>query len=64
MRGAELIKQLRKMTGLNQTDFGEKIGVPQDRISLYENGKIRVIFDSFIEWCGKCGVEFKIFEKE
>ena len=64
MVGAEQIKKLRKITGLNQTDFGEKVGVGQDRISMYENGKQRILLDTFLEWCNKCGVEFKIKEKE
>ena len=64
MVGAEQIKKLRKITGLNQTDFGEKVGVGQDRISMYENGKQRILLDTFLEWCNKCGVEFKIEEKE
>ena len=63
MVGAEQIKKLRKITGLNQTDFGEKVGVGQDRISMYENGKQRILLDTFLEWCGKCGVEFKILSE-
>lgn len=63
MVGAEQIKKLRKITGLNQTDFGEKVGVGQDRISMYENGKQRILLDTFLEWCNKCGVEFKILSK-
>lgn len=34
----ERIKELRKSLGLNQTDFGEKIGVKQTTIAGYENG--------------------------
>ena len=63
MVGAEQIKKLRKITGLNQTDFGEKVGVGQDRISMYENGKQRILLDTFLEWCNKCGVEFKILSE-
>lgn len=64
MKGAELIKKLRKITGLNQTDFGEKVGVPQDRISTRENGRHSIRLDTFTDWCEKCGVEIKIEEKE
>lgn len=63
MVGSEQIKKLRKITGLNQTDFGEKVGVGQDRISMYENGKQRILLDTFLEWCNKCGVEFKILSE-
>lgn len=34
----ERIKELRKMLGKNQTEFGEKIGVKQTTIAGYENG--------------------------
>ena len=34
----ERIKQLRKTLGLNQTQFGEAIGVKQGTISSYESG--------------------------
>ena len=63
MVASEQIKKLRKITGLNQTDFGEKVGVGQDRISMYENGKQRILLDTFLEWCNKCGVEFKILSE-
>lgn len=32
------IRQLRKELGLNQTDFGEKIGVKQGSVAGYESG--------------------------
>ena len=35
----ERIKQVRKALGLNQTEFGEKIGVTQGAIAAYESGK-------------------------
>jgi len=34
----ERIKQLRKALGLNQTDFGEKIGISASGISKFEAG--------------------------
>ncbi len=34
-----IIKQLRTMRGLTQLQFGEKIGVAESTISLYESGK-------------------------
>lgn len=34
----ERIRELRKILKLNQTDFGEKIGVKQATIAGYENG--------------------------
>lgn len=32
------IKMVRKSVGLNQTDFGERIGVKQNTVALYESG--------------------------
>lgn len=34
----ERIKEIRKYFGLNQTDFGEKIGIKQTTVAGYENG--------------------------
>lgn len=34
------IKELRKHLGLNQTEFGAKIGVKQTTIAGYENGRV------------------------
>ena len=34
----ERIRELRKALGLNQTDFGERIGVKQTSIAGYERG--------------------------
>lgn len=34
----ERIRQLRKELGLNQTDFGERIGVKQGSVAGYESG--------------------------
>ena len=37
--GANRIKELRQVNGLTQAEFGKKIGVSQDTISLWEQGK-------------------------
>ena len=36
---AERIKELRQINNLTQAEFGAKIGVSQDTISLWEQGK-------------------------
>ena len=41
------IKTLRKQLGLNQTEFGERIGFKQAAIGLWENGQ-RTVSDSAI----------------
>ena len=43
----ERIKQLRKQLGLNQTQFGERLGVKQTTIAGYETGA-RVPLDTVI----------------
>ena len=64
MVGAEQIKKLRSITGLNQTDFAIKIGTTQNRVSMYENGRTRILLDSFLDWCKICEIDFEIKEKE
>lgn len=41
------IKDIRKQLGLNQTDFGNKIGVKQGSVAAYESGT-RIPLDSVI----------------
>lgn len=41
------IRQLRKELGLNQTDFGNKIGVKQGSVAAYESGA-RIPLDTVI----------------
>lgn len=43
----ERIKLLRKTLGLNQTDFGERIGVKQGSVAGYESGA-RVPLDAVV----------------
>ena len=52
----ERIKQLRKHLGLNQTDFGAKIGIKQTSIANYESGT-RVPLDTVVaSICREFGV--------
>ncbi len=52
----ERIKQLRKHLGLNQTDFGSKIGIKQTSIANYESGT-RVPLDTVVaSICREFGV--------
>ncbi len=44
---SERIRELRKFLNLNQTEFGNKIGVKQGSVASYENGA-RVPLDSVI----------------
>lgn len=52
----ERIKQLRKYLGLNQTDFGSRIGIKQTSIANYESGT-RVPLDTVVaSICREFGV--------
>ena len=52
----ERIKQLRKYRGLNQTDFGSRIGIKQTSIANYESGT-RVPLDTVVaSICREFGV--------
>ena len=52
----ERIKKLRKHLGLNQTDFGAKIGIKQTSIANYESGT-RVPLDTVVaSICREFGV--------
>ena len=39
IKTAERIKELRQVNNLTQAEFGKRIGVSQDTISLWEQGK-------------------------
>ncbi len=43
----ERIKELRKKLGLNQTEFGEKLGIKQSSVAGYERGA-RIPLDTVI----------------
>lgn len=55
----ERIKELRKALGLNQTEFGEKIGIKQGSVAGYESG-VRTPLDSVV--LSMCR-EFNVNEK-
>ena len=43
----ERLKQVRKALGLNQTEFGDKIGLKQSSVAAYETGR-RIPIDAVI----------------
>lgn len=51
MQTSKLIKSIRLSQNLNQTEFAKKIGVAQNRISEWENGKKSIRFDRAMEIC-------------
>ena len=52
----ERIRLIRKETGLNQTDFGERIGLKQTAIGLYENDQRGVADRTILIICEKYSV--------
>lgn len=53
MTQKEVLKTLRGLTGKNMTEFGKVVGMPQPRISEYENEKYAITLPKFLEWCEK-----------
>lgn len=55
----ERIKEIRKVEGLNQTDFGSRLGLAQATIAGYENG-LRAVSDAVIlSICREFGISEK-----
>lgn len=50
------IRELRKALGLNQTDFGEKIGIKQGSIAGYESGSRTPIDSVVLSMCREFNV--------
>lgn len=55
MTQKQVLKTLRGLTGKNMTEFGKAVGMPQPRISEYENEKYAITLPKFLEWCEKTG---------
>ena len=53
---AQRIREIRKHYGLNQTDFGERIGLKQTAIGLYENDQRGVADRTILLICEKYSV--------
>lgn len=50
------IKEVRKKSGLNQTDFGNKLGLAQTTIAGYENGSRTVPASAILSICREFNV--------
>ncbi len=50
------VKAIRKSTGLNQSEFGAKIGVAQTTIAGYENGSRSLSDAAIISICREFGI--------
>lgn len=47
----ERIKELRNSLGINQVEFGKKLGVTKQCVSNWENGSIQPSVDMLIKIC-------------
>lgn len=60
---APTLRTLRLAAGLSQSDLGKKVGVGQDRISLYENGRSKPDADTLDSMRKALGVDISILWK-
>ncbi len=59
MKAGDVLKKLRKQTGLNQADFANMVGLDNTRISKYENEVDRISLEMFLNWCKKLNINPK-----
>lgn len=60
MSFGDLIKKVRRLAGLNQTDMGVEFGMCQRRLSDYENGKFSPKLENALYMLRRMGLEIKI----
>ena len=51
MKISEIIKFNRKLKKMTQSELGEKLGVSQDTISIWETGKAQPNYDAIQKMC-------------
>ena len=51
-----MYKRIRKMLGMNQTEFANEIGASRSSISDYESGYSSMPIKVFIRFCNVCGL--------
>lgn len=52
----DLMRELRLVNGLTQTELAKRIGVPQSYVSKYETGERRLDFPETVAVCSAMGV--------
>ena len=57
----KILKTMRKIKGLTQTELSKLIDVPQNTISQYELGKRKVEFDKVEKIARACGYRIIFF---
>lgn len=56
----EKLIEIRKISGLNQTQFAEKVGCSMQHISQIERGVSKTSFNAIQEYAGVFGLELTI----
>ena len=54
-----VMMEVKKISGLNQTEFAARLGMPQPNVSRIEHSEI-VTFNTFSEYLAACGFGFTI----
>lgn len=54
----ERLKELRKVLGLTQTEFGEKLGRKKITVTFWENGKSAIPTSMIYQICSTFGVSY------
>lgn len=58
------IKKVRKDNGLNQADFGKRIGLSESAICNYENGRREVSEQSIVSICREFNINYDWLKNE
>ena len=53
------IKKVRKDNGLNQLDFGKRLGLSESAISNYENGRREISEQSIVSICREFNINYE-----
>ena len=57
----KILRTMRKIKGLTQTELSSIVGIPQNTISQYETGRIEPTYEIILKISKACGfkIEFK-----
>ena len=60
----ERLKQIRLKAGISQVDLADRLGVPQQYVSRFENGETRMDIAQLWFYCNAVGASFSDFCKK
>lgn len=55
----EIVKQIRKISGLSQKDFAHLVGATLNTIQNYEQGRRKISLETFLNYCNKINLKIK-----